>query len=656
MKPLIGFIFLSFLFTSYAKEADEIKYFPINGIFIPSAKDGKNLIHPDFVKNFNRKNASEFFVTEFRKMFPNAVDKIEPKDKYKTLIASVQVLRASRYEVSKGEDQVDIYLPLTLSLYFINPNSSEIVFKESFTHYQIYSGFKNKIDNAVIKDLIDQGFNTLLTKILTDVKSKLLLIKISTNVKKEWNGFYVFDKGKNDGIVKDDFLSDKYSNQAQIIYSSESYSIALPFLGKINSQNEFFKFVSGDIDKIKKQKVLIFDSAEETILPKDLIGQYFGDSLKDKAGFSVISVNSNFSQIQKTYIEEAGIEQKKSIEREPPDYFIRFSLLKPNVHKSPSRSEQIEFNFFSVVGFAELLDGSGRVIYSKTIKEEIQDEVVQGKTFSEQDRLEILIKNIISSLAQDFSEKIKFNEFQNKVISVEDKDFLTVEDNNNVLKQGFSYRIFTNIGEDIYVPIWEGSILEKYKDGSSKVNLILPLSKKSPKPSKGDVIIVNSVGEQEDLSNTFTICPKAENLGGRDYPEISKVTYYKFSELVHPFFSDSSNEKNLRIKVGPASGFKKIKNLKFKEANNCLSPVYKLTIQKGKCENKICNDKINLTFGVRVKKAGAEIAQAARENEINIPVIREFEDSIYNHEIYKYFFEFIEDINKELVEQKIFYN
>ncbi|MFO1234487.1 MAG: hypothetical protein U1E47_05240 [Rivihabitans pingtungensis] len=42
------------------------------------------------------------------------------KNRYRTLAVSVQVTRASRFEVNK-KDGTDIYLPLTLSLYFQQP-------------------------------------------------------------------------------------------------------------------------------------------------------------------------------------------------------------------------------------------------------------------------------------------------------------------------------------------------------------------------------------------------------------------------------------------------------------------------------------------------------------------------------------------------------
>jgi hypothetical protein len=59
--------------------------------------------------------------------FPELETTIDSKNRLRTLALSVQVTRVSRYQIDKTDGTTDIYLPITLSVYFSNPVTGEVL-------------------------------------------------------------------------------------------------------------------------------------------------------------------------------------------------------------------------------------------------------------------------------------------------------------------------------------------------------------------------------------------------------------------------------------------------------------------------------------------------------------------------------------------------
>ena len=59
--------------------------------------------------------------------FPALEATIDSKNRLRTLALSVQVTRVSRYQIDKTDGTTDIYLPITLSVYFSNPVTGEVL-------------------------------------------------------------------------------------------------------------------------------------------------------------------------------------------------------------------------------------------------------------------------------------------------------------------------------------------------------------------------------------------------------------------------------------------------------------------------------------------------------------------------------------------------
>ena len=139
-KFLASALFLA-LAPMFSSAGETIHVYPVPGIFFDEGADNQkgvaSKISPEIGKILKvniRQNVS-YTGQAIAKSFSNLTQQIDAKNRYRTLAVSVQVTRASRFEVNKKDGTRDIYLPLTLSLYFSNPLTGEVL--QSFNQTRV---------------------------------------------------------------------------------------------------------------------------------------------------------------------------------------------------------------------------------------------------------------------------------------------------------------------------------------------------------------------------------------------------------------------------------------------------------------------------------------------------------------------------------------
>ena len=121
--------------NAIAANATELNVYPVPAVFT-----SKNINDTDFlnVLEQNRALFTQKYLSEFEKYFQNTSSQLSDKTKYKTFAAYVHVPRVSQYNVKKSEDLLDIYLPLTLSINFVNMATGETLYTYPVTNYFKY--------------------------------------------------------------------------------------------------------------------------------------------------------------------------------------------------------------------------------------------------------------------------------------------------------------------------------------------------------------------------------------------------------------------------------------------------------------------------------------------------------------------------------------
>src|SRR5262244_3515014 len=107
------------LLASTGLASADVRYelFPVGGVFF-SDDAGSSLIDADFRSVLSREEL-HYFEERFRKRF-SAAKTISEANYRRTYAVSLQIARASRYRVEKIDGTVDLYAPVTASIYFTN--------------------------------------------------------------------------------------------------------------------------------------------------------------------------------------------------------------------------------------------------------------------------------------------------------------------------------------------------------------------------------------------------------------------------------------------------------------------------------------------------------------------------------------------------------
>ena len=193
-----------------------------------------------------------------RAHFPSIAPTIDKTNRQHTLALSVQVSRASLYEITKSDGTTDLYQPITLSAYISNPLTGEVLQSFAQTRYSIQtvSGDPASSQNvAKIHTAFHDGFEILLTDVLTQASANFKPYVVEAKVADTWKGYVILDKGFGAGIGKGDIL-DSESSEVRVEYAGEHYAVAVPVLGSPGSGDVFSRPTTMALSEVRKPRVI----------------------------------------------------------------------------------------------------------------------------------------------------------------------------------------------------------------------------------------------------------------------------------------------------------------------------------------------------------------------------------------------------------------
>lgn len=657
-------LFNFFCFNGFAQ--DSFQVYPLQGIF-PSDKASEN---KPFLKSLSsdgsgndRVFGSNLFIDSFRNAIPNLAKNIDDKNKYSTFVAYLQIPRVSQYRINKSPKLVDLYLPVTMSINFSNMVTGESLYSYSYTYYSKYETTSESNKNAqetekTIVGLYRSAFKDLLNKIMSNVKENFHPFSIQAKIKKIWNDNYVLDRGNEKGIVKGDVIVDQHGNQLSVVHASSKYSVAQKVLGDPRADSAFSKFSNESIDELKKPKVMLLSGMgkkEITSVPESVIYQFFLNALGKKASFSLISINKGFYDVRTALIETTNLKQEVTQNRELPDYFLRFYFYGPFYTNAPSNKPYVTYDNYTIMACGDFLDRSGRVLYSKCVDERITDEVFSDIRYSNEARVEVILKNSIIKLANDFIENVKFKQIELPLTKVE-KTQISIEDPYNVLMPGSNLTVFHKVGkvegveDEVYIPTWELSVT--MKNGKlALANKTLPLSSKVPEPSAGDKIFINSmITHNADNVKALKLCKKnLENNGDYILDEFKVLSFYAIAgSIKFPFYETGDLREQIEMLDNGGYGFKRKITIQEMNTEYCIEPVYKISKQTTVVNNSINTHKITIVGGVKVHDKDGILWKKGLQQDVSISSPKNYEKELLDFELSKYILNLLSETAKKV--------
>lgn len=618
MKQLIIFLLGALILCppfSYGSEINPIKTYPVKGLFLSNGTKS-NEFRTLYDNKVNKDMFIGKFIQEYKSNFANSIDEINDLNKYKTLVSYISIPRVSKY-IDKRPNGDIIYLPLTLSLSFVNIISGETIYSNSKTIY----GSTLTDDYQTISNIYKENYNKAIDNLITESKANFHPFEIPVKVIDNYKNLYILDKGSESGIAEDDELFDENSNQLSIIYSTVGYSIGKNEFGyNIAPNTTFIKQANnGGINQIKKPKVLLInDVANESIY--DLLSSSLGEDSK----INLLTINPTFNTMRSTVLKLNNLTsvENEQLQRNLPDYFLYFTFTKPIKASITLNRTGLKNEYFNMMACGTIFDKSGKIVFSQCA-DETSDGRASNKQYgaSDQDRIEILSKNLIGKLSEKINEQINFKEFEFKIKDINNNEII-LEDKTENLREGNSITLYKKIKADnneYLIPMYKYNVIE-VSNGLAKCQFDFPYLDNADKPSKSNIakstIIVSPNG-----SNFYQV--STDNIA-MDGNEIELTNLDKFTlpilgaGLKKPLALDNSIITNKVAMINNSAMFKT--NLKISENNSDLiiKPIYKINLKKHKVEGYTQINTYKILAGVETYKNNKKITQKTLTQEVTI--------------------------------------
>lgn len=559
------------------------------------------------------------------------------------------MIRASEYVVNK-DSTAEIFLPVTLSLKLTNILSGEVIYSDSATLSQPIQVLASDINAAATRQAVQQKFQssllTLTQQLTADLQQKFKVSEIETAVIDQWKSYLVLNKGFNHGISKDDELSSPTGDLIRIVHADSDYAVALPVLVN-GSPKKFSKIATNTRQAANKPKVLLVDVLTYQGESKDLIKQVFADAVGENASFSLTPVNKRYSTLAQSVAEQTGLANQEAIhQRELPEFFIRLSIIPViGYQKQVGKITQQQVVHSEV--FAEIIDRSGRVIYSAHEIDGISETISQGMGFSLDVRKEIALKNALIKLGKKFQQGIQFTRSDLQVANG-GSDTITIQDAGERLTTGMKVHVYNRekvAARNVLIPTWEATIIER-QGSKVKAQLDFPVSGNNRLAVRsGDSVLIDSHAPIGDSKQARVLCEglHTEQVGEIPFYGFGPLLYHAFtSQSKRPFYATGSGFKGQTklsdaiVKMTENAGFKKQLDLKlYVPKDECLQPAFRIQVEEKtiKCneDKSSCDATLVLAGGARrfnqkLEKVGA----VGLQQEINLKGI----DQNYRHEMY----------------------
>lgn len=640
-----------------------IQVFPAKGIYgleLPCRQSAEHIeanassISCDFSKAVSSETIRTQVVQTFEQQLKQAlqdqvVTSISQQNKHRSYVASLEVLRASEYVVQK-ESTAEIFLPVTLSLKLTNVLSGEVIYTDSATLSQPIQVLSTDVEAATTRQAVQQKFQSSLlslTQQLTrDLQKKFKVSEVQTKVIDRWKSYMVLDKGFNQGIAKDDELSSASGDLIRVVHADSDYAVALPVLMSGNS-SQFSKISANTRQALNKPKALVVDVLTYQGESKDLIEQIFSDAIGENASFTLTPVNKRYSVLAQSISEQTGLtNQETQHQRELPEFFIRINVI-PVIGYQQQVGKMTEQQVVHSEVFAEMIDRSGRVIYSAHATDEISEAISQGMGFSLDTRKEVALKNALVKLGQQFQKGIQFTRSDLQVASG-GSETITIQDAGERLTTGMKIHVYNRekvAQRQVLIPTWEATVIER-QGTKVKAQLDFPVSGNDRLPVRsGDSILVDSHAAVGESKLARVLCPSLHT------DQVGEIPFYGFGPLIYhaftsqskrPFYATGSGFKGQTsletsiIKMTENAGFKKQLDLKlYVPKDECLQPAFKIQVQEDsiKCnaDKSSCDATLVLAGGARRFNAKQErVGAVGLQQEVSLKGI----DITHRHEMY----------------------
>ena len=639
---------IAVFFTAIAAQSSELNVYPIPAVFT-----SKNINNPAFqnILSANRENFVNYYLKSFDNYFPNVNQELSDKTKYKTFAAYVHIPRVSQYPVKKSDNLLDIYLPLTMSINFVNMATGESLYSYPVTNYFKYettidSGVENR--EAKINDLYKQNYEQTVEEVIKQASTDFKPFDITAQITDTYRHLYVLNKGMESGITKGDLLTDENINQISVIYSDLNYSVAEKILGKPTVSSNFSKFANNNITQLKKPKILFINDFDN-----EKLYNLFSTALGSSAEFSLMTTDKTFCDMQTALVSlNMDFKSANVYNRTMPDYFLKLYFSTPIYTQYKSNKDYYNIDKYAMLACGIIFDKAGRVVYSQCVNDEIINKVISNVRFNDEANFEILAKNLFSKLASSMQQDIQFKNVKFKILKT-DNLYLTLEDPNGFLKVGNILTVFKKIsteksGQEILVPTWDYRVIST-DTGSVECKMSKPYIDGIDYPSKRDIVQMTAMTRSANKANMFNYQPENIEIEGNEIslPSFEKFAFAALSSSVKAPIAMNSEDFSEQINELNSLGFKNKIIVSENNSNLNIKAVYKINLKSEEAKETVLKQTYDIIVGIVSQKGDDIIKKDGLIQSVTIVVPKENNKNIIEYELLKYIYPLIQQVGSK---------
>jgi len=597
-----------------AQSAEPAKLFPVQGFFYDSAEDSKlDPLFREFVRQQSVASLAKRVHDALVPAFGARVGRLDQRSAGNTFAVSFHITRANSFVVDKGNGNSDVVVTLTGGVYFTNVISGEILTTLSRT----------VISRAVVarqadlaterRGLFGQALDTLLVDLTTEAPKNFNPVIIETQLTDRLGGLLVFDAGYKQGISAGDRLEDSADNLVDIVYAAENYSVGRMVVdANLSLGSTFQKFNAHPASGKDRPRVAVVVESLPAGYGKDYIARMFSEFLGDGAPLSVVQINTGFTQLLRTVREQDGVELSamKPAERQPPGFLIRLRVPEPVFYEAGTNLDFEKQRYYESRAFADVIDNTGRVIFSAAGVDVIKDKIVRGIGPGPDERREVLIKNALTDLGKKLAQIGEVSRDRAEIVSVSDSDY-QINSQGRVYserQQGIVlHKTSARAGKEkreILMPLFEASVKDPAWQKTT-LSLGLPIDTSKSKAQAGHVFETLRIGTAPRSAASLAACGPAESLGNSRTPALMEMTSAALGQRMPGMLYAPDAVPLTDGVIGESSGFIRKFPWNLPRVVYCIQPVERVNVGEEQCAAQ-CDRQIQARYTLRVKK-GAEI-------------------------------------------------
>lgn len=565
------------------------------------------------------------FVAAITQAFPEQItEKILKSDRNRSLVASLHIVRARHYSVSKPNGTQDVYVPVTGSIYFTNPLTAEVAIALSLTVKPIQTLATNdpQFENR-LTELYETAFVGLQEALIKQAKERFRPEVIEAVIVDTPFGLAHTSLGNDGGLGQGDILlPEDGSPPLKLIACDNAGCVGKRNVGLIQKGDRFVKRSTGKLKSLDKPSVFVTVSAPDLAL-STVWGQIFSENLGEKSPFNVVYVNPDFQYLITGIAQRNEISYSDILNRDPPELVLHITIDPFVSHRLPTN-----LSYQSLVGVtgratAKVVDRKGNVVFTSTFVDQIDDEVTANIDFDIQDRAEVSTKNVLIGLAEKITK-----EYQPATLEFalqKTGSGLGVEDPNRILRSNKNYIA--------YRPI---------KLGSSGIPTLVPIANVRTEPANGTrkgirsvgggltpqkvdimagdkVVVKSAVSKTVRGDSTIGICGPSDDRGSLILANVHEKVFSGMANAMPLPFIDRDAADALQFMLRGESGFAKSDDEGAVDdvlPDFCLHVIQKVDVAPVTCTKSICQVPISLKLGTAIKRDGASLAQKAIEQKL----------------------------------------